>query len=40
MEDLEQELFSNEAESAMVLNEKLGLGIALFQAGTNLFLNR
>lgn len=40
MEDLEQELFSSEAESAMVLNQKLGLGIALFQAGTNLFLNR
>lgn len=40
MEDQEEELFTNEAEEAMVLNQKLGFGIALFQAGTNIFLNR
>lgn len=40
MEDQEQELFRTEATVAMLLNQKLGLGIALFQAGTNMFLNR
>lgn len=40
MEDQEQELFTTEASLAMVFNQKLGLGVALFQAGTNLFLNR
>lgn len=40
MEDQEQELYTTEARLAMVFNQKLGLGVALFQAGTNLFLNR
>lgn len=40
MEDQEEDMFTFEAEEAMVLNQKLGLGIALFQAGTNMFLNR
>lgn len=40
MEDQELELFNKEAERAMELNEELGIGIGLFQAGTNLFLNR
>lgn len=39
MEDSEMELFDVEAEYAMVLNQRLGFGIGLFQAGTNLFLN-
>lgn len=39
MEDQELELFNKEAERAMELNEELGIGIGLFQAGTNLFLN-
>lgn len=39
MEDLEEELFDAEAELAMEYNQKLGFGIGLFQAGTNLFLN-
>lgn len=40
MEDQETELFTTEAAEALVLNQKLGLGIAFFQAGTNMFLNR
>lgn len=39
MEESEKELFSTEAYSAMQLNQQLGFGIGLFQAGTNLFLN-
>lgn len=39
MEEQELELFETEAEKAMVLNETLGVGIGLFQGGTNLFLN-
>ncbi|KAJ8976437.1 hypothetical protein NQ317_008471 [Molorchus minor] len=39
MEDQELELFDTEAELAMTLNENLGFGIGLFQAGTNMFLN-
>ncbi|KAL1501079.1 hypothetical protein ABEB36_006473 [Hypothenemus hampei] len=39
MEELEGEMFKIEAEKARVLNENLGFGIGLFQAGTNLFLN-
>ncbi|XP_018566195.1 ATP-binding cassette sub-family B member 8, mitochondrial [Anoplophora glabripennis] len=39
MEEQELELFENEALKALVLNETLGFGIGLFQAGTNLFLN-
>nr|XP_022903313.1 ATP-binding cassette sub-family B member 8, mitochondrial [Onthophagus taurus]XP_022903314.1 ATP-binding cassette sub-family B member 8, mitochondrial [Onthophagus taurus]XP_022903315.1 ATP-binding cassette sub-family B member 8, mitochondrial [Onthophagus taurus] len=39
MEDQEIELFDEETCLAMQLNQKLGLGIGLFQAGTNLFLN-
>ncbi|XP_072391053.1 mitochondrial potassium channel ATP-binding subunit isoform X2 [Diabrotica undecimpunctata] len=39
MEDQEKELFNTEADRAMVLNEDLGLGIGLFQAGTNMFIN-
>lgn len=40
MENAEQQLFDAEAQYAMVLNQQLGFGIGLFQAGTNLFLNR
>lgn len=40
MEDQEMELFNNEAELAMSFNENLGMGIGLFQAGTNMFINR
>ncbi|CAG9764190.1 unnamed protein product [Ceutorhynchus assimilis] len=39
MEDQEREMFVKEAEKGMELNESLGFGIGLFQAGTNLFLN-
>ncbi|CAH0550882.1 unnamed protein product [Brassicogethes aeneus] len=39
MEDQEIELFNNEAELAMDLNQDLGFGIGVFQAGTNMFLN-
>lgn len=39
MEDSEIELFDTEIEYAMTLNQQLGYGIGLFQAGTNLFLN-
>ncbi|XP_034952515.1 mitochondrial potassium channel ATP-binding subunit [Chelonus insularis] len=38
-EEKELESFSNEVESAATLYERLGLGIGLFQAGTNIFLN-
>ncbi|XP_026461655.1 ATP-binding cassette sub-family B member 8, mitochondrial-like [Ctenocephalides felis] len=39
MEDTESDLFLWEAERAQTLNEDLGVGIAMFQAATNLFLN-
>ncbi|XP_023016655.2 mitochondrial potassium channel ATP-binding subunit isoform X1 [Leptinotarsa decemlineata] len=39
MEDQEQELFTSEAQQAMELNQSLGFGIGLFQAGTNMFIN-
>ncbi|KAJ8963392.1 hypothetical protein NQ318_018870 [Aromia moschata] len=39
MEDQELELFDSEAELATILNQNLGFGIGLFQAGTNMFLN-
>lgn len=39
MEDQEIELFNSEAELAKSLNIDLGLGIGLFQAGTNMFIN-
>lgn len=40
MEEQELELFKKESKLAMVLNEELGYGIGLFQAGANMFLNR
>nr|AVT42121.1 ABC transporter B [Lissorhoptrus oryzophilus] len=39
MEDVETEMYVQEAEKTKDLNESLGLGIGLFQAGTNIFLN-
>ncbi|XP_063225021.1 mitochondrial potassium channel ATP-binding subunit [Bacillus rossius redtenbacheri] len=39
MEAEECEAFSRQTEESRRLNERLGLGIGLFQAGTNLFLN-
>ncbi|KAI4467316.1 atp-binding cassette sub-family b [Holotrichia oblita] len=39
MEDQERELFDTEAELSMEYYQKLGFGIGMFQAGTNLFLN-
>ncbi|XP_059485327.1 mitochondrial potassium channel ATP-binding subunit [Neocloeon triangulifer] len=39
MEGQEQELFARETDLACKMNEKLGLGIGLFQGGTNFFLN-
>lgn len=39
MEDKECELLREESKKAQELNEQLGWGIGLFQAGTNLFLN-
>jgi len=39
MEGTEADLYSGQVEKARELNEKLGLGIGLFQGGTNLFLN-
>ncbi|CAH2004100.1 unnamed protein product [Acanthoscelides obtectus] len=39
MEDQEKELFNAEAEKGMSLSQNLGVGIGLFQAGTNLFIN-
>ncbi|XP_069672760.1 mitochondrial potassium channel ATP-binding subunit isoform X1 [Periplaneta americana] len=39
MEHQECELFCQESDKASLLNQKLGFGIGLFQAGTNLFLN-
>ncbi|VEN52920.1 unnamed protein product, partial [Callosobruchus maculatus] len=39
MEDQEKQLFNTEAEKGMNLSQNLGVGIGLFQAGTNLFIN-
>lgn len=39
MESQECELFCQQSEEASRLNQRLGFGIGLFQAGTNLFLN-
>lgn len=39
MEKLESRLFDNEIDKARTMQEQLGIGIGLFQAGTNLFLN-
>uniref|UniRef100_A0A8D9BQR2 ATP-binding cassette sub-family B member 8, mitochondrial n=1 Tax=Cacopsylla melanoneura TaxID=428564 RepID=A0A8D9BQR2_9HEMI len=39
MEPYESELFSEQVSKACDLHESLGLGVGLFQAGTNLFLN-
>lgn len=39
MEDPELEMFVKEAEKSMILNEALGFGIGVFQAGTNMFIN-
>lgn len=35
----EVELFRKETDAAMIISQKLGIGIAIFQALTNLFLN-
>lgn len=39
MEETEKGLYSREVAKSRQLNELLGLGIGIFQAGTNLFLN-
>lgn len=39
MEDEEQKLFSREVAKSRQVNENLGFGIGIFQAGSNLFLN-
>lgn len=39
MEEQEIKLYANEVDKARVMQENLGLGIGLFQAGANLFLN-
>ncbi|XP_046446364.1 mitochondrial potassium channel ATP-binding subunit-like [Daphnia pulex] len=39
MEEKEMELYAAELEKAKVMQEKLGMGIGLYQSGTNLFLN-
>ncbi|PIC53006.1 hypothetical protein B9Z55_002881 [Caenorhabditis nigoni] len=39
MEKLESKLFDNELDKARAMQEQLGIGIGLFQTGTNLFLN-
>nr|AHK05637.1 ATP-binding cassette transporter sub-family B member 8 [Tigriopus japonicus] len=39
MEDQERAMFNEEVENARRLNERLGLGIGIFQGGANLFLN-
>ncbi|KAM3959241.1 mitochondrial potassium channel ATP-binding subunit [Aphomia sociella] len=38
-EDNEAEMFARESDAAAELSMELGLGVGLFQAGTNLFLN-
>ncbi|CAB3407988.1 unnamed protein product [Caenorhabditis bovis] len=39
MEKLESRLFDRELDKARLLNEQLGIGVGMFQGGTNLFLN-
>ncbi|XP_045131652.1 mitochondrial potassium channel ATP-binding subunit-like [Portunus trituberculatus] len=39
MEDSEKNLFTQELDKSRQLNEALGMGIGIFQAGSNLFLN-
>lgn len=39
MEDTEKKLFTQELDKSRQLNEALGMGIGIFQAGSNLFLN-
>lgn len=39
MENEEAALFHQESDKARILNTKLGFGIGLFQAGSNMFLN-
>ncbi len=39
MEDMERALYDGEVDKAQRMNETLGLGIGLFQAATNVFLN-
>ncbi|KAF1770190.1 hypothetical protein GCK72_002008 [Caenorhabditis remanei] len=39
MEKLESRLFDSELDKARSMQEQLGIGIGIFQAGTNLFLN-
>lgn len=39
MEDLEKNILEEQAELCRIYNVRLGEGIAIFQAGTNLFLN-
>ncbi|KAG0723901.1 ATP-binding cassette sub-family B member 8, mitochondrial [Chionoecetes opilio] len=39
MEDTENKLFIQELDKSRELNEALGMGIGIFQAGSNLFLN-
>ena len=39
MEEQEIQLYADELDKARLMQEKLGLGIGLFQAGANLFLN-
>ncbi|XP_064105402.1 mitochondrial potassium channel ATP-binding subunit-like [Macrobrachium nipponense] len=39
MEDEEQKLFAREVAKSRRVNENLGFGIGIFQAGSNLFLN-
>jgi len=39
MEDIEMEMYANELEKSRQYSEQLGLGIGIFQAGVNLFLN-
>lgn len=38
-EENEAKIFAQECNAAAELSMELGLGIGLFQAGTNLFLN-
>lgn len=38
-EQSEASMFADECEKVAQLNMELGLGVGLFQAGTNLFLN-
>lgn len=39
MEEQEIAMYTKECEKARILNTRLGFGIGLFQAGSNMFLN-